>query len=153
MNLTRIRDSQTLINSMSNLKSLSSADTGWRNHNQKQSRINLRWPQRCPKPAGQQKILLKIVKTKSIQSWPLTHPMGKERSRHHYFICYLYKASVGVLIKTFIYLFGFLNGFGRCKEHLSPDLGLLKMLKVLDWGLAYWSWFVYGYWSVIHWCS
>ena len=42
MNLTWIRDSQTLINSMSNLKSLRSADTGWRNHNQKQSRINLR---------------------------------------------------------------------------------------------------------------
>ena len=49
--------------------------------------------------------------------------------------------------------FGSLSWFWRCKEHpcpLSPDLGLWRMLEVPDWGLASWSWFGYGHWSLIH---
>ena len=48
-----------------------------------------------------------------------------------------------------------LSLFWRCKEHpcpLSPDLGLLRMLEIPDWGLASWSWFVYCHWSLIHPC-
>ena len=40
--------------------------------------------------------------------------------------------------------------FWRCTEPpcpLSLDLGLWRMLEVPDWGLAHWSWFVYGQWS------
>ena len=49
--------------------------------------------------------------------------------------------------------FGSLSLFWRCKEPkcpLSPNLGLWRMLKVPDWGLASWSWFGYGHWSLIH---
>ena len=51
----------------------------------------------------------------------------------------------------FIRNFGSLSSFLRCKEHLcplSPDLGLWKTLGVPDWGLASWSWFGYGSWSL-----
>ena len=44
--------------------------------------------------------------------------------------------------------FGSLYRLLRWKEHpcsLSPDLGLLRLLEVSDWGLASWSWFVYGH--------
>ena len=43
--------------------------------------------------------------------------------------------------------------FWRCKERacpLSPHLGLRRMLEVPDWGLASWSWFGYGHWSLIN---
>ena len=33
---------------------------------------------------------------------------------------------------------------------LSPYLGLWRLLKDTDWGLAAWSWFVYGHLSTIH---
>ena len=49
--------------------------------------------------------------------------------------------------------FGSLSRFWRCKEHpcpLSPHLELWRMLEVPDWGLASWSWFGYGHWSLIH---
>ena len=49
--------------------------------------------------------------------------------------------------------FGSLSWFWRCKEHpcpLSPHLGLWRMLEVPDWGLASWSWFGYGHWSLIY---
>ena len=49
--------------------------------------------------------------------------------------------------------FGSLTWFWGCKEHpcpWSPDLGLWRMLEVPDWGLASWSWFGYGHWSLIH---
>ena len=49
--------------------------------------------------------------------------------------------------------FGSLSWFWRCKEHpcpLSPHLELWRMLEVPDWGLASWSWFGYGHWSLIH---
>ena len=49
--------------------------------------------------------------------------------------------------------FGSLSWFWRCKEHpcpLSPHLGLWRMLEVPDWGLVSWSWFGYGYWSLIY---
>ena len=49
--------------------------------------------------------------------------------------------------------FGSLSWFWRCKEHpcpLSPHLGLWRTLEVADWGLACWSWFWYGHWSLIH---
>ena len=52
--------------------------------------------------------------------------------------------------------FGSLSWFWRCKEHpcpLSPHLGLWRMLEVPDLGLASWSWFLYGQWSLIHPCS
>ena len=48
---------------------------------------------------------------------------------------------------------GSLFWFGRCKEHLSPlshDSELCRMLEVLVLGLASWSWFGYGHWSLIH---
>ena len=48
---------------------------------------------------------------------------------------------------------GSLSWFWRCKEYpcpLSPHLGLWRMLEVPDWGLASWSWFGYGHWSLIH---
>ena len=44
----------------------------------------------------------------------------------------------------------------RCKEQpcsLSHYLGLWRILEVPDWGLASWSWFGYGHWSLIHQCS
>ena len=47
----------------------------------------------------------------------------------------------------------FLSWFWWCKEHpcpLSPHLGLWRTLEVPDWGLAYWSWFEYGHWLLIH---
>ena len=49
--------------------------------------------------------------------------------------------------------FGSRSWFWRCKEHpcpLCPDLGLWRTLEVPDWGLASWSWFGYGHWSLIH---
>ena len=48
--------------------------------------------------------------------------------------------------------FGSLSWFWRCKEHpcpLSPHLGLQRMPLAHDWGLASWSWFGYGHWSLI----
>ena len=54
---------------------------------------------------------------------------------------------------THVSKFGSLSWIWRCKEHpchLSPDLGTLRMLEVPDWGLASWSWFGYGHWSLIH---
>ena len=54
---------------------------------------------------------------------------------------------------THIPNFGSLSWFWRCKEHpcpLSPHLGLWRTLEVPDWGLASWSWFGYGHWSLIH---
>ena len=48
--------------------------------------------------------------------------------------------------------FGSLSWFWMCKEHscpLSPHLGIERMLEVPDWGLASWSWFGYGHWSLI----
>ena len=47
--------------------------------------------------------------------------------------------------------FGSLSWFWRCKEHpcpLSPIYGLWLGLEVPDWGLASWSWFGYGHWSL-----
>ena len=49
--------------------------------------------------------------------------------------------------------FGSLFWIWRCKEHLcplSPHLGLWRTLEGSDWGLAYWYWFGYGYWSLVH---
>ena len=46
-----------------------------------------------------------------------------------------------------------LSWFWRCKEppcHLSPDLGLWRMLEVPHWGLASWYWLGYDHWSLIH---
>ena len=43
-----------------------------------------------------------------------------------------------------------------CKEQpwpLSPDLGLWRTQEVTDWGLATWSWFNFGHWSLIQPCS
>ena len=54
---------------------------------------------------------------------------------------------------TYIPNFGSLIHFWRCKEHLcpsSPDLRLWRTLEVPDRGLASWSWFGYGHWSLIH---
>ena len=48
--------------------------------------------------------------------------------------------------------FCYLSWFLWCKEHpwpLSPDLGLWRTQKVTDWGLATWSWFSFGHWSLI----
>ena len=52
--------------------------------------------------------------------------------------------------------FGSLSWFLRCKEDSCPQshhLGVWRMLKVLDWGLASWSWFGYGHWSLVDPCS
>ena len=52
--------------------------------------------------------------------------------------------------------FGCLYWFSRCKEHPCPlglELGISKMLEGPDWGLASWSWFRYGQWSLINQCS
>ena len=52
--------------------------------------------------------------------------------------------------------FGSLSWFWRCKEHpcpLSPIYGLWLGLEVPDWGLASWSWFWYGHWSLVDSCS
>ena len=49
--------------------------------------------------------------------------------------------------------FGSLSWFWSCKEHTCPlslHLGLWRMLEIPDWGLASWSWFGYGHWSLIH---
>ena len=49
--------------------------------------------------------------------------------------------------------FGSLSWFWKCKEHpcpLGPHLELLRMLEVPDWGLASWSRFGYGHWSLIY---
>ena len=49
--------------------------------------------------------------------------------------------------------FGSLSWFWRCKEHpcpLSHHLGFWRMPEVPDRGLASWSWFWYGHWSLIH---
>ena len=49
--------------------------------------------------------------------------------------------------------FGSLSWFWRCKEHTCPlglDFGSCRMLDFPDWGLASWSWFGYGHWSLIH---
>ena len=49
--------------------------------------------------------------------------------------------------------FGSLSWFWLCKEQscpLSPHLGLWRMLGVPDWGLASWSWFGYGHWTLVH---
>ena len=46
-----------------------------------------------------------------------------------------------------------LSWFWRCQKYQCPScphLGLWKMLDVPDWGLAPWSWFKYGKWSLIH---
>ena len=46
-----------------------------------------------------------------------------------------------------------LSWFWRCKEHpcsLSPDLELWRTVAVPDQGLASWSWFGYGHWSLIY---
>ena len=54
---------------------------------------------------------------------------------------------------TNIQNFGSLSWFWMCKEHpcpLSPDLGLWWGLEVPDWGMASWSWFGYGHWSLMH---
>ena len=54
---------------------------------------------------------------------------------------------------TFDPNFGSLSWFWRCKEHpcpLSPHLGLCRTLEVPDWGLASWSWFGYGHWSLVY---
>ena len=54
---------------------------------------------------------------------------------------------------THVRIFGSLSWFWRCKEHpwpLSLDLGLWRTLEVPDWGLSSWSWFGYGYWSLVH---
>ena len=45
-----------------------------------------------------------------------------------------------------------LSWFWRCKEPLCPlrpHLELWRVLEVPDWGLASWSWFWYGHWSLI----
>ena len=51
--------------------------------------------------------------------------------------------------------FGCRPWFWRCKEYpcpVNPNLGLWSTLEVPDWGLASWSWFGYGHWSLIHPC-
>ena len=57
---------------------------------------------------------------------------------------------------THIPNFGSLSWFWRCKVHLCPlshDLGLWRILEVPNMGLAPWSWFGHGYWSLVHPCS
>ena len=54
---------------------------------------------------------------------------------------------------TYALYFGSLSWVWKFKEYLCPDLGLLRMLEVPDWGLASWSWHSYGFWSLIHPCS
>ena len=47
------------------------------------------------------------------------------------------------------------NWFWRFKEHPftpNPDLELWRTLKIPDWGLASWSGFGYGHWSLMHPC-
>ena len=54
---------------------------------------------------------------------------------------------------THVLNFGSLSWFWRCKEYpcpVSPYWGLWMMLEVPDWGLASWSWFGYGHWSLIY---
>ena len=54
---------------------------------------------------------------------------------------------------TYDPIFGSLSWFWRCKEHpcpLSPHLGVWRVLEVLDWSLASWSWFGYGHWLLIY---
>ena len=53
-------------------------------------------------------------------------------------------------------IFCSLSWFWMCKEYpcpLSPDLGFSWGLVVPDWGLASWSWFGYGYLSVLPPCA
>ena len=48
--------------------------------------------------------------------------------------------------------FSSLSLFWVCKEHpypLSPDLGFWRILEAPDWGLASWSLFGNGHWSLI----
>ena len=54
---------------------------------------------------------------------------------------------------TYIPNFCSLSWFWKCKEHpcsLSLDLVLWFGLELCEWGLASWSWFGYGTWSLIH---
>ena len=49
--------------------------------------------------------------------------------------------------------FGCLHWFLRCKEHAcpsSPHFWRRRMMEVHDWGLAAWTWFGYGQWSLIY---
>ena len=49
--------------------------------------------------------------------------------------------------------FGSLSCYWRCKEHpcyLSHHLGIWRMLEVPKSGLASWSWFGYGHYSLKH---
>ena len=49
--------------------------------------------------------------------------------------------------------FGSLSWFQRFKEHscpISPHLGFWRKLEIPDGGLASWSWFGSGWWSLIH---
>ena len=50
-------------------------------------------------------------------------------------------------------IFGSLSLFWKCKEHpcpLSSHLGVWRMPEVPVWGLASWSWYEYGHWSLTH---
>ena len=57
------------------------------------------------------------------------------------------------LLYTYVPNFGSISWFWRCKEHpcpLSPDLELLRKLKVSDWISKSWFWVWYGHWFFIH---
>ena len=65
----------------------------------------------------------------------------------------LFGALVTGLWNTHVQNFCTQSWFWRCKEHqspFSPELGLLRMLDVPDWGLASGSWFGSGNWCLIH---
>ena len=58
-----------------------------------------------------------------------------------------------LIFDTFISWIFSLSWFWWFKDHsypLIPDLWLWRMLEVPDWGLASWSLFGYGHWSLIH---
>ena len=49
-----------------------------------------------------------------------------------------------------------MSSIWRRKENQCPlclDLGLWRMLNLLDWDMASWSWFRYGHRSFVHPCS
>ena len=69
-------------------------------------------------------------------------------------ICYLdfdFDMGTGVWY-THVPNFGSLSWFLRCKEHPCPlghHLKIWRTLEVPDWGVASWSWFGCGHWSLI----
>ena len=71
--------------------------------------------------------------------------------RHWRFLTGVWHLDLNMV--TGVYYNHALSWFLRCKDHprpSSPDLGLCRMLEVPYWGLASWSWFGYGQWSLIY---